>query len=90
MRFVYADLLINEHFWVTAAKVDSFTHLSLKQIATSCAFTIQIPEKQHGWITPSLPAQKWLCVCVCVCVCGTCVHAQNLREETDVSMINIT
>lgn len=84
MHFVYTYLLINEHFWVTAAKEDSFTHLFLKQIATICTFTIQILE------TARMNHTILACTEMTVCVCGTCVHAQNLREETDVSMINIT
>ena len=89
MHFVYTFLLINEHFWVTAAKVDSCTHLFLKQIATIWTFTIQIPWETAG-MNHTILACTEMSVCVCVCVCGVHAHAQNLREETDVSIINVT
>lgn len=89
IHFVYTLLLIKEHFWVTAAKVDSLTHLLLRQIATIWTFTILIPW-ETAWMKHTILTSMEITLCVCVPACvRVCERIlQNLREETDISITN--
>ena len=73
IHFVYTLLLINEHFWVTAAKVDSLTHLLLRQIATIWTLKILIPW-ETAWMKHTILASMEITLCMCLSVC-TCANA---------------
>lgn len=89
IHFVYTLLLIKEHFWVTAAKVDSLIHLLLRQIATIWTFTILIPW-ETAWMKHTILTSMEITLCVCVSACVRVCECilQNLREEIDISITN--